>query len=525
MSQYVPIADRRYGGRVAGFGLVFGVGWAHESLRERGVGEIALSWLCRDLTTPTHWSIDSTTSAVHAEGDPSDLRRVLDELAERIDRGPTTLPKHKITVGSEVDGALLLRRFGNRSYGLAAATRYGYQLVDPAAVQRWLAQLGRETAVLFAAGFEPGAGPLGSVRPLPEPSRDQVTTTGLVPVAGGWGISWLRDCNPTAELASQIMVGSVASCLPEPSPGSGTVTGRYRSIGADTVHVGLMAIEPAVRREFTTVIVDRLGALRDHGPDELTIVNALDRIRPEPTPLERAYADADAELWRRAGYHRPEESLLDASASTLQEEIQRQCATLQLLCVDPPDSSWLRHAAGTEVVDAAHGRAFQPARAVREVGMPAQHRVVVGEDRITHLDQHRRTVTTDSVELVERWPDGERVLIDRSGTVLLVDPLVWSHGRQLVAWVDDHWPDQVVRSERLAPDQYVERAALRARPGVVTVLAGLVGVIGLVLLIAGATNPDDRLFPLIFGVLLLAAAAGSIPLLRYTRQLTRRVAR
>ncbi len=492
----------RYRAAVAAVGLVFGVGWAHESLYRRGITEMAFGWLFDGLAMDVSWAINATTTSVYAAGEPRDLQHLLDAMSARLASGPAGVATHKIAAGGETDGVLLRNRWGYRSYGLAAATRYGYATCAPADVRAWLAHIGQETTAQFSAEFDPEPLQLPSVTPLPEPDRTQVATSGFIPIGKGFGLSWLQDRNPTVELAGQIVLSSIERSIPGPGPGRSGVEGVTRPVGADVRHVGLVAVDPDINPDRLAAVFGELERLRSQGPDEMEIVAAMDHLARHPrSPFDEAVTAANDRLWSRAGYRMPREAELAADTESLRAQIWAVCATLQVLCPAPPPGAFLPTAGGTDRPDPATGRTFAGGRVARQEGMSAKQRMVVGDHRLTHFAPDPRTVTAASVAVVERRPDGERVLLDQSGMVLVVDPLVWSQGKHLVTWVDENLPRQVDRTERLPADPFIAKAAAKVKPLVVIVGAVVVGILGLFLLLGGLTAHRDRAFPIVFGVL------------------------
>jgi len=256
----------------------------------------------------------------------------------------------------------------------------------------------------------------------------------------------------------------------------------------------------------------------------MEIVAAMDHLARHPrSAFDEAVTAANDRLWSRAGYRMPREAELAADTESLRAQIWAVCATLQVLCPAPPPGAFLPMAGGTDRPDPATGRTFAGGRVARQEGMSAKQRMVVGDHRLTHFAPDPRTVTAASVAVVERRPDGERVLLDQSGMVLVVDPLVWSQGKHLVTWVDENLPRQVDRTERLPADPFIAKAAAKVKPLVVIVGAVVVGILGLFLLLGGLTAHRDRAFPIVFGLLFIAMAFAFVPILRYAQRLRRRV--
>lgn len=509
---------------MAGVGLVLGLGWAHETLYTCGITEVAVGWLCSDLQVETSWSVAETTTTIYCSGAPSDLRSALNTLAERLVRGPSEVERHKPSPGRAPDAVLLHYKFGHHGYGLAGANRFGFQTSDAAAVRAWLANLGQETCLTFFGDMEPVDLPLPSVRPLPEPGRQQRIRAGLVTI-GGLGLSWLHDRNPVADLAEQMIIDAVSDLLPSPAPGRSPIDGWLHSVGADTRFVSLIAADPNVDPALTAPLLERLDQLRTDGPDELAIVAAMDRQakRNETSNFDAAVRDCTRELWRRAGYAQPAERKLSAEPDGLAEEIRRQCASLNVLCREPPSGSFLPVATATADVEPATGKTHKITRALRETGIDKSQTMVVGPDRITHVTSTSTTVSMSTLALVERWPDGERALYDEGGSVVVVDPLLWSKGNELIAWVDAHGSPTFEREDRMSVSPYVAKAAAKARPAVLIIFGSVFGVLAVITLSFGLVNTDDLLFNLVMAVFFGWAASLFFVPLRYTRQLRQRI--
>ena len=509
---------------MAGVGLVLGLGWAHETLYSCGITEVMLGWLCTDLRVETHWSVAETTSTIFLSGEPGDLRRALDTIGERLVRGPVEIERHQLSPGSAPDAVLLRHKFGYRGYGLAGANRYGFQTGDAAAVRDWLSHIGQETCVTFFGDMEPVDLPLPSVRPLPEPSREQRVRAGLVTI-GGLGLSWLHDRNPVADLAEQLIIDTVGDSLPSPAPGRGSVDGWLHSVGADTRFVGIIAADPNPDLASIVSLVERLDRLRTDGPDELTIVAAMDRQakRNETTSYDDAVQGSVREIWRRAGYALPAERELSAEPDVLAEEVRRQCASLNVFCPPLPASTFLPMAVETADAPGAEGKTYKIARALKETGIDMRQTMVVGADRITYVGPTSVTVSVETLALVERWPDGERGLYDQEGSALQVDPLLWSKGDEIVAWIDQHTSASFDRTDRMPANAYVAKAASKNRPVMLIIVGAVFAVLALVMLIGAIVGPDDRAFKLLGAAFFGWATSLFFVPLRYSRRIRQRI--
>jgi hypothetical protein len=141
---------------------------------------------------------------------------------------------------------------------------------------------------------------------------------------------------------------------------------------------------------------------------------------------------------------------------------------------------------------------------------------------ITHVGPRNTSHSAGSASLVERWPDGERGLYDEEGSGLYVDPLLWSKGNELVAWIDQHATRVVDREDRSPVDPYVAKAAAKNGPAMLIVFAAIFGLLAVVMLVGAITGPD-RVFK-VFGTLFFAWAVWLflVPL-RYARRIRQRI--
>ena len=506
--------------------MILGVGWAHETLYERGLTERALDWACSPLTSDANWSVGETTSLIMLGGEPADVRQAAATVTARVAAGPQQLEPARLTTPSEPDGPLLKLRYGNQSYGLAGATRYGYQTAGPEAVRAWLRNIGANTCLGITADVELEPFPFEARPPLEEPSRQQMRSTpGARVSAEGFGLSWLAAKTPTAAVASQLMMDTVASIIPDPGPTLPPVHATVRSIGADTDHVSVVSTFRNVSAEHVGEIGRALQRLCHNDPDVSEIVAAVDRHArsTEMDALATAVADTRRMLLKGCGYAMPPQAELDTDPAVLADQIRRHCETLLMTCAELPPAEMLAASTTLSPHPPASGRSFKPAYVMTEVGMSKQTRYEASDSALTFRGAETATATVDTLALVEKFPDGERTLFDRNGVELHVDPLQWRGGRKLVEWVDDHSGAAVIeREESLPASHHVARAALRARPGVAMVMTAFVAAVAVAFLVGAATTSGQRVALLLVGLAFVAVVAILVKVVLYTLRLQRR---
>ncbi len=505
-----------------------GIGWAHERFEQRGITECTVDWLCTDLGTEVSWDVGETTSVILVTGEPSDVRYAIGLVRHRMTDGPTGTPRPVVAVrriagGSESDGTPLLRRFGAKGYGLGGVTRYGYQGADAAAITGWLSSPGLRTGATFSGEVDLDWSPEPTGPPPPEPSRETVRTPGWVPDPDGLRLSWLAARTPTARVAGFLLRGVIEDAIPATTPTTPGCVAITRLIGADTHHVAVVALD----RSSSDRTVPALAAVEEliaSGPDEVRILAALDRYRAseQRAPVTEAIAAGQHAVWHTAGYAMPPDEPLSTDPGVLVEELRRQFATF--LVSSPQEPSGTGIAASRLITPCAEatGRTHKARPALRELGLGLPNRIVVGATSITR-HPGPSTISTDTVVAVERRPHGERVIYDRDGAGLLVDPLLWQRGDRIVDWVDRTFPGQIDNPEPLEPSPSVVRATLRGRPAAYLSLMVVAGLFALVLAVGFLSAPAENAVLLLLALAAVALVVLLARLLRHNRRMQRRV--
>lgn len=506
--------------------LILGFGWAHETLRHRGIGERALGWVCEPVSSELTWWVEEHTSMIVLTGQPADIQSAASTVVDRIVAGPATLPTLKFASQPDPDGPLLRLRYGHQGYGVAAALRYGYRTADAADVGGWLGRVGGHSFLTVTGDVELKPARLAEVVPLPQPSRELMVSVPGAWVSGdGFGVSWLAPKTSTARVATQVMIAAIRSVIPVPAPGLANVQVTRRSIGADTDHVSVVSTERIVPSAQVVEILQALDRLQLAGPDPAEVVSAIDQQdRDADDPgFPSALAQARQQLLHSVGYRVPPPEELNADPGALVAQISAHCQTLLMTCGEHPPAQLLPASRRREAGAPAVGRTFRASRLLVGEGLNPRGGFVVSDTAVTFRGTEPVTVTADTLALVERFPDGERTLYDVAGQELHIDPWLWANSTTLIGWVDQHSRGlEVDREGALAASPYVTRAALRARPGFALAGAGIAAVSGIVLLIVAVVGSEDRLFPLFFGLLLVAAAVALGKLVQVTVRMRRR---
>lgn len=516
---------------MAGFGLVVGIGWAHERFAIRGITEVALAWLASDLGAETTWSVRETNSLIFVTGEPADVRYAVARLRARLDGAgnpvaDAALSSHKITAGNELDGNLLVSRFGAQGYGLAGVIRFGYGTTGPAEVAGWLAAPGFQTSSTFQGGVEidwPQGNP-NPARDSSEPSREPVRTPGWIPAPDGLEISWLARRTPTAELAGYLLDGVITGAVPATTPTAPGCLIATRQIGADARHISVVALEPS-SGHATLPALAAIRTLIDAGPSELQILAAIDRSRgaESQASADVAFRAAVRSMWQAEGYAMPPDESLSTDPAELGRAVRQLVATLSLRSPVDPAGSGIGPSSLIDQPGEAAGRTFDAHAEMKELGLGPPHRLVAGGSALTRYPGPL-TVTAGTVAVVERRPDGERILYGRDGSVVSVDPLLWKRGDGLVSWVDAEFPQQITNPERLPTSPIVHRALLRTRPGVYYFLIALCAIAGPGFAVGFVTAPADRSFLVVIAIFFFAVLVVIWRLLGRYRRLKQRVA-
>lgn len=507
--------------------LVLGVGWAHETLLLRGITERALDWVCSPLRVESSWWVDEVTSVIALWGEPSDVQRAFATMQSRILEGPYELPSAQITRQGDPDHELLRLRYGNQSYGLGGAARYGHQSADPAAIRWLLQQVGSNTTLIVTGEVELGATPFGETSPLPEPSRaEMMSTPGVAISPVGFGVSWVAGKTPTAAVASELMIAALATAIPDPGPTLESVRLTIRPLGLNATHVAVVATDTKTSVDSVNAALADLLRLCTAGPDVSEIVEAIDRYerRYQLPPLQAGFRTARADLLAALDFAPAPEEELNTDLEVLQKQVQSQCNTLLATCRELPAAASLSLSVPTVEAQPAVGQKYRPRRMMTESGMSAQGYLEADDTALSFCGSETTTLAAHDLVLVERHPDGERSIYGRFGQELFVDPLLWKKSSQLIDWIDQRGSGiTVTREERLPPSPYVSRAALRSRPGIALVGGVVVAIVGVALVVGAIVLPDDRAFKALFGLLLVAAGAWLFKLGSELKNLARRL--
>ncbi len=420
-------------------GFVAGVGWAHEQAADRGIVEALL----RALADPAGVAgvraevfVSAVNSSLVLAGPPEQVEAAGTLVARRLlgqqpfDAAPTAPST------APADADVLWRRWGAQSYGVLGLTPYA--LAQPAREE--LAGTTRQmfnaaTLVPFGVDCDVMALlehlPQGQSPALP-PVDPIVALPAQVTVSGGlMSLSWVSG--PEERLADVIIVGALATCFARPTPDREAVAVSRRDLGTAGRHTTLRLVGRGPQPDEVAAVVTQLRRLRDEGPTEAEIVQALDLVGP---PKREAPVSAALRLaWQQltgvpqvpvGGWGDPTEAL----RSVLSQLLVVSGEVLALGDLAPQQSTPVD-------TDRLPGRTFRVAKLVTAGNGLEGSRLTVGAQGLSWRRARRReTIRAQDVAVIEVWNDDDRSVLSRYGYRMHLDPLDWRRWERLRAEVD-----------------------------------------------------------------------------------------
>jgi hypothetical protein len=212
-----------------------------------------------------------------------------------------------------------------------------------------------------------------------------------------------------------------------------------------------------------------LEELAEHGPSEEELAREVEERRRRSSDVSNLgghlFAAAVSELLGNV-FASPQDFLVEAThvtSSSAAEALKSGMESALLLTLDDrwqPDDRWSLYPPFSEEV--LSGRRYRPSVATARSAGDRKARLVAGKEGVTFLnpDGQPTSIRFEECEVLERWPDGARVLWGCDATRLVIDPAHWQNGERLVAWIDEH-----VATDRVVPvnPAVEQRAAELAR--------------------------------------------------------------
>ena len=230
--------------------------------------------------------MSAVTCSVLLAGSPEGVEAACAGVARRLLGEQPVREAPPASPGAPDDADVLWRRWGARSYGQIGLTPY--QLPDPSSTF-WPVPTRRlfnsDTVVPFGVDTDVAALlehlPAG---PTPEPPPDEpvlalpahaVSDAGP-PRCRGW------RARPSSSRTSSSSA-ALAQCFARPTPERAAVAVTRRDLGTGGTHTTLRLLGRAPMADEALALAAQLRRLRDEGPTETEVVQALDRLIPRPT--------------------------------------------------------------------------------------------------------------------------------------------------------------------------------------------------------------------------------------------------
>ncbi|WP_436496063.1 hypothetical protein [Actinokineospora sp. HUAS TT18] len=454
--------------------LVFGCGARDETFRTIGVTHL-IEHLAMSVLPRVHYehnaSVESETTEFYATGKPEQIVSFLDTICrafgalplDRIAKEAGVLAAEGGATTHPTSGALMTRRFGLRSHGLAPWDGPGYDRLTEDIVTEYAARF-------FTAGNAvltlTGPPPEGLRLPLPAGGRP---VREVVEPLSADGPYWSDELVPSAGLSMLGRIGSTAdtiglSVLEErllqtarrEQGISYEVSGDQADIDADRAerYVILDARE-GQEAEAATVLWNTAKELALHGPTEEELAHEREsfaEFMADPRSVSAALDhSARSELFGLR--HRTLETLRDEIAATTAADVTAAMAAalrVALLVVPQEVKVDLTDLDGKPVPfggcprtrEVPEGRVFKPGMLARAVNKEARKaRLVLTDDGIAFLDGEGEVHFSRFTDVVGVEHQGEsRVVFTKGACVIPVDPELFSGVGPAVQAVDAKVP-------------------------------------------------------------------------------------
>ena len=441
--------------------LVFRVGRADETLATAGithaVEHLALSGIGRQAY---EWNgmVDATFTRFVVTGTPAEVVEHLGMVCEALRNVPLDRLEPELRIlrteakrhGSSPLSADLFQRYGAQGFGLLDMSELGLRRLSVDEVAGWAARhFNHSNAALWMSGSVPRTLRLDlpDGEPTPAPPREAVLPR--LPACVGIGLD-----------------GAALSLIGDGTMGIGTGTRilrerAYRRLRHDlaiTYAVEPAGVELGPEHSLTQLVADapheHSQAVRDtlaetatelteHGP-------TIEEVAHDLSCAARAWAEDHAVL---AWLDRAATGRLWGSEATPAEEVM---ARAQHLTADQVGHAWAAAAetslllCGRDLPELDHwpyvsdcstaieeGTELHPAPGSEECGI-----LRVGPQGLTWLPDPKTPVAVrfDDLVVVQRWENGDRLLIATSGHRIGVIPSAWWGGWELTSYIDERTP-------------------------------------------------------------------------------------
>lgn len=417
----------------------------HLALRGRGGGTLHVNGSVAPLVTsfdvhgPVEQVVDHLANLTRWLSDPefSELPREVKVLrAESAMRGPSAV------------GDALLWRYGARGPGLVGMAEFGLSTATVDALRALAAEsFTRANAVLALDGTPPaalsldlpwGTGrlPLRHATPCDMPCPGMYEAPALV-------VTGTTSRSVAATLLPALTENRLRDRLRHADGASYAPWSHYEPVDADTAVVVAGAdISPEGVGGVGTVAAEILGALAEDGPSPTELA---DVVSPTVQAMRDPY-NAAGIAWRSAHRwlqgHDPQtlhEVVAETEAVNV-DDVRDAAGSLRssMLIGAPPGADV---PAGVSLL-ARPLRPAQPGTTYRSWNWPADRsRLTVGSDqvRVSNGSDAISIQLGDAVGLVKH-ADGTRTVVAGDGWNLTLEPVVWQHGDQAVARLDEQIP-------------------------------------------------------------------------------------
>jgi zinc protease len=464
-------------------GMIFGVGMADEAPADRGV-----THLVEHLALPTgpvqgvefNGTVSPVSTWFWAAGDRDaalglirDTAAALQHLPDRVGTEREILLTEAAGRGKWTGSIATALRFGPTPYGLSAYPEWGLRWLTVEAARQWAGEaFNGDNAAVWMTGPPPDALdlplPAGDRRVPVEPKAiEDVRFPTYAPhgAQGGVTLAMMFDRSWAAALVGSIATTRLRAKLRYELALSYSVDLNWEPLTQDVAHVVFACdCRQGNERQAAEELLRVLEQLAETGPTQAELERELDERRRHAADgsalpgllyaaaanevLGKPFEPTDVGLARAAA--------VDAEAA--RAALERALPTALLLTVDAGwklDEPWSPYPMYSDdtVEGEAHKLAAKPKSDVR---------LVVGDEGVSRIDAKGNAVTVrwENCELVERWPDGRRVLFGRDATRLLVDRSDWKDGTRAVAAIDAELDDRSIPMNELLE---AEASELRAR--------------------------------------------------------------
>lgn len=495
--------------------LLFGFGYADETLPESGwqhfVEHSAMAPQSARRDAGVNAWVAPQETGFTVFGAPDEVRSFLTELGEWLcrpqwDRWHTEISVLRAEDEQEGDNflaRLLCRHFGLRGPGLRRVPTVGLSRATPDLLSdRIRRTLTRGNAVLTICGPEP----VGLRLPLPEgppvPSRPlpPLNPPGQFHVAPQFSLSAIVDRSGPWWMAHRAVAAALTDRLRQRSGGSYAPFSDYVRVSAESA---LLYFGADATSEYSPHVVDHalevIDRIAEQGPSTADLTRVAKEVERGLDGRERMIADLTAHATAELGngrYRSPEQIIEGARAVTPDEVAVAMRAFRDAMIVGVPAGTPLDEqgrVAGRFVSNEQQPVPRSTVRGVRHLDWPlVTERLLVDEGGMeVQSGEVALRVDLDELVGVLGTRDGERVLMQGDGGLLMVDSRHWHGGDVHIRRLDELVPEGL----KLAPhrpwgDPYRRRAwPVRWSVGIVRrrwfrvlalVLAALVGVVAMI---------------------------------------------